>query len=321
MDELVILLFVVVGFYFVGVPIWLIILSGRISKLQKGGYGQPSPTPAPQKPQQVAQPSAPPSDIPAAVPSREEAQAPQVRKQVPPKPTRSFEEQVGGHIFQWLGIGALIIALVVFLKWSFDNGIIGETGRVVLGYMLAAGGMVAGDLLRKKYGTWSLAFTGGGALASYVVTWVALHAYNMFHPNLALAIYILTTAMVCLLAGHYKAIALAAFGIIGGLITPLLTGDVGSTADLLFYVLILDLGILALSYFTQWRELNALAFVGTLLWEIFAIQQHDIALSTLIFFAVGFGAIYLLVPALYNIVKAKASEPSDILMLLGNGIG
>ncbi|HLD32807.1 MAG TPA: DUF2339 domain-containing protein [Candidatus Peribacteraceae bacterium] len=322
--EIVYLVILLLLFYLIGIPLWLIALQGKIRRLQERIDQHPSTAPPSAVPEPVKQPATPPPPpplTPRVVAAREAVKEPKAEKQVPLKPAKSFEEQVGGHLFQWLGIGALLIALVVFLKWSFDNGIIGETGRVVLGYMLAAGGMVAGDLLRKKYGVWSLAFTGGGAFASYAVTWVALHAYHLFSPGLAFAIFILTTAVVCLLAGHYRAIALAAFGIIGGLVTPILSNSGGTTVELLSYVLILDAGILALSYFRQWRELNALAFAGTMLWEIYAIPRTDISLSTTLFFAIAFGVIYLIVPAIYNILQKKPSEPGDILMLLGNGIG
>ena len=137
---------------------------------------------------------------------------------------------------------------------------------------------------------------------------------------MAMALYIHTTVIIFLLAGYYKTIALAAFGIIGGLLTPLLTGEEGSIIGLLTYVLILDIGILALGHFRQWRVLNALTFIGTLLWEFYAFGSGDIARGHALMFMAAFGSIYLLVPAIYNIRKHLKSELGDLIILIGNGI-
>ncbi len=232
----------------------------------------------------------------------------------------SMEELVGVHWFQWIGIAALVAALLFFLKWSFDNGLIGPTGRTLIGYLLAGGAIVAGDRLREKYGVWSLAFTGGGAFGSFIVTWIAHQSYHLFPAPVAFAIYILTTVVVCLLAGYYNAIALAAFGIIGGFLTPFLTGGGGSTASLLLYVLILDIGIVALGHARQWRVLNALGFVGTALYEMYALSDGMFDQSFAFAFIAAFLVIYVLIPFYYNLVKQQKSEAPDLLILIGNAL-
>lgn len=233
---------------------------------------------------------------------------------------KSFEDRIGGNWFQWLGIAALVIALLFFLKWTFDNGWIGPTGRIFIGYVLCAAAMYAGDRLRAKYGEWSLAFTGGGALGCYIVTWIALHTYQLFPSPVAFAIYILTTLVVCLLAAYYSALPLAAFGIIGGLITPMLLGSGGSMFGLLLYILILDLGICALAHVRQWRVLHVIGLIGTALYEVMALASRELERPTAIAFALLFMAIYLLVPLVYNLWKRQKSEQADVLLLVGNAL-
>ena len=293
--------------------IWVIVLSKRtgdlrreMDELREGKVGAKArAVPA------AAEPEEPPV----------EQIKPQTKKvSEPAAPQRSFEERVGMQWFQWLGIAALIAALLFFLKWAYDNNLIGPTGRTVIGYVLAGIAIVAGDRLRGKYGVWSLAFTGGGALASYIVTWYALHNYQLFPSSVAMMVYVLTTVVICLLAGYYNSIPLAAFGIIGGLLTPLLTGEGGSVIGLLTYVLILDVGVLALSHMRNWRTLNGLAFVGTLLWEGYAFAEGGVDRQTAFLFMAAFGTIYLLVPAMYNIMRRSPGEFCDLVILIGNGI-
>lgn len=325
------LLILLVVFYFLGMPLWLLILSLRVRDMRRQVEEGGAPITAPKGPmpdgyapkvQQQPTESGIPVPAAAATTQKQEVPTPSAMKKASQKPAvhRSFEEQVGGHLFQWLGIGALIIALIVFLKWSFDNGLIGETGRTVLGYLFAAGAIAAGDLLRKKYDIWALTFTGGGGLASFIVTWIALHKYEMFSPTIGFGLFVLTTVVICLLAARYKALPLAAFAIIGGQLTPILTNSGGSTVDLLVYILILDLGVLLLSHFTQWRGLNAIALVCTVLWEFVALARGELELYGALYFIVGFGVIYVLVPALYNIVQQEESDATDVVMLVGNGL-
>ncbi len=308
------------AFYLIGMPILLFRLQARVKTLEAQNQGSVA-EPAKKK---ILKPIVPLEPMPEEVFAHAAAKIPKLKAEVktkaPPAGGKSFEEQVGGHLFQWIGIGALIIALIFFLKWSFDNGLIGPTGRIVLGYLLAGGAIVAGDRMRAKYGTWSLAFTGGGALASYIVTWIASHTYMLFPTSFAFVIYILTTVLVCVLAGYYNALPLATFGIIGGFITPMLLGQSGSTVSLLLYILLLDVGILVLGHKRQWRILNAVGLIGTMIYEIYALNDRTMNHTTALLFALGFLAIYMLVPLLYNVLQQKKSESADISILVINAL-
>ncbi len=319
------LLPLLVLFYLIVMPVWLLRLHGRVKTL-----GIRIDEMAAQKPARAARKikeEVPLQDL--QVPGNVSQEMDRLTAPTPAAATReqtrapaaqSFEEQVGGHLFQWLGIGALILALLFFLKWSFDNGFIGPTGRTLIGYLFVGAAMIAGDRLRGRYGVWALAFTGGGALGSYIVTWVALHTYHLFPSPIALGIFVLTTAVTCLLAGYYGAVALAAFGIVGGFLTPLLTGEGGSMTSLLLYILILDLGVFALGHMRPWRTLNALGLVGTALYEIMALMDGTIPRAYALAFIVAFTAIYTLVPYVYNLHRQLKAESSDLVILVGNAV-
>jgi uncharacterized membrane protein len=297
--------------YAVVLTIWIAQLSGRIERIERG---KPAVRPAP-TPKLAAQSAAKISPAPQAT---LRTAPPQVRSTAP---SASFEETVGAHWFQWLGIGALIIALVFFLKWAFDNGIIGPSGRTMIGYILAIGAMGAGHVLRKRYGSWALTFTGGGALASYIVTWTALHRYGLMDESVAMLLNILTTVATCVLAGRYNALGLALCGIIGGFFTPILTGSEGSVFMLLSYVLLLDLGVLVLAHMRRWHALNFAAFIGTAFWETYAfVFEADASLQMGIVFIALFASLYLAIPAAYTLVRKLPSQDADISILIANGL-
>ncbi len=308
------ILSILVLFYLVGVPVWIFFLQDRINtlerRLQDAGIN-PKMTPV-----------MPPMQKPAmASPARAQKPVAEVRTKEPVKQSQSFEQQVGGHLFQWIGIAALVLALLFFLKWSFDNGLIGPWGRTLLGYALCIGAGVAGDLLRKRHGQWALTFTGGAALGIFIITWIAQHTYGILPMEAAFGIELLTTVAVCLLAAKYNAVNLAALGIIGAFFVPMLAGSWDVVPYRLVFILLLDGGILALAHVRQWRALNLVALVGTLLHEFHAVSLGDISRPSALCFMAAFLGIYMLVPFVYNLRNKKPSDGTDVVTLIINAIG
>ncbi|MDD5055978.1 MAG: DUF2339 domain-containing protein [Candidatus Peribacteraceae bacterium] len=302
-------------FYLVILPILVFRLMGRVGALEREKEeGVPARRPVQKTEDRQVEP------LRATAPVASIAPKAATKAASPSQKGKSFEEQVGGRVFQWVGIGALVIALLFFMKWSFESGLIGPTGRTMLGYIFSGAAIIAGDRLRQKYGIWSLAFTGGGALGSFVVTSIALHTYRLFPEPIAIVIYILTTFVVCLLSGYYGSIPLAVFGIAGGFLTPVLVGGGGNTLGLLSYVLILDVGILALGHVRQWRWLNAFGLIGTGIYEVYALFDMQFDRSYAFMFIAAFFVIYVLVPYIYNLLKQQKSEPPDLVILLGNAL-
>lgn len=311
-------------FYLLILPILVFRLMGRVGVLEREKEEEAPVRPVQKTEDRRSEPLRATAPVASIAPKSP-------RKAVPPSQKgKSFEEQVGGRVFQWVGIGALVIALLFFMKWSFESGIIGPTGRTVLGYVFSGAAIIAGDRLRKRYGIWSLAFTGGGALGSYIVTSIALHTYHLFPQPVAIVIYILTTFVVCLLSGYYSSIPLAVFGIAGGFLTPVLVGWQGSVLSLLSYVLVLDVGILALGHVRQWRWLNAFGLIGTGIYQVYAVfdslkyrgvpDAFHFDRSYAFMFIAAFFVIYLLVPYVYNLLKQQKSQPPDLIILLGNAL-
>src|SRR5205823_8928365 len=114
----------------------------------------------------------------------------------------------------------------------------------------------------------------------------------------------------------------AFIGILGGFLTPvMLSTGKDNQSGLFSYVALLDLGILALAYFKDWRELNLLAFIFTQLtflgWSLSFYTSAKLWLTEL--FLTLFFLIFAVMSFLYNIVYQRKTSFRDLSLILLNG--
>ena len=63
---------------------------------------------------------------------------------------------MGGYkLLQKVGMIIVLIGMIVFLKYSFDNEIIGKLGRIFLSLLLAFTLIGTGEWYQRKYALWS----------------------------------------------------------------------------------------------------------------------------------------------------------------------
>src|SRR5258708_33308806 len=106
---------------------------------------------------------------------------------------------------------------------------------------------------------------------------------------------LVVTASTCAMALSQDAEILAVFAITGGFSTPLLLSTgVNREIALFSYLVLLDLGILALVIFKPWRRLLLLGFIGTLLLYVgwYAEFYNRSQLQATLIFATIFFAIF-----------------------------
>lgn len=187
-----------------------------------------------------------------------------------------WEWLLGGNWLARVGILAVVLGLVFFLRMAFDNDWIGETGRVVLGLLIGSALLGGGEYWRRKYAVWAQALTGGGIAILYLSVFAAFALYALIPPLPALGFFLLTTLTAAGLALRYEAMAIAVLGIWGGFAAPLLLAErLPDQRILLAYVLLLDLGVLALATFRNWRWFTLLGLLGSLL--LFGFWQWDLS--------------------------------------------
>ena len=235
------------------------------------------------------------------------------------RPDWDWEWLLGGNWLARIGVVALVIGIGFFLKLAFDNVWIGETGRVVLGLVGGLALIGAGEFWRGKYPIWALPLTGGGLAILYLSIFAAFSLYGLIPALLALGFFFLVTLTAAGLALRYESLSIAVLGILGGFITPILLGDqLPDQRVLLAYVLVLDLGVLALATFRNWRWFTLLGLVGSLVLYQFWRMELD---PGLLLASVGITVIFLIfvgATTLFHLLWRREPRSFDHALVLLN---
>jgi uncharacterized membrane protein len=233
----------------------------------------------------------------------------------------NWEWLLGGNWLVRIGMLALVIGVGFFLKLAFDNDWIGPTGQVALGLVGGVAFLGAGEYWQRKYPIWAQPVTGGGIAILYLSIFAAFSVYELITPLPALGLFFLVTATAAGLALRYEAVAIAVLGIIGGFITPVMLQERLPDARLLLaYVLVLDLGVLALATFRNWRWFTLLGLLGSLgLFGFGWVELHP----SLLLAQVGITCIFLIfigATTLFHVLWRRAAQAPDFSLMVLNAV-
>ena len=263
------------------------------------------------------------SPAPPAAPVPPQAKAPIVAQTSapPPKPAgppfippllsagkrtgaADLEGTIGKLWLNRIGIVAILIGVAYFLKYAFDSGWIGPSGRVAIGLLAGIAVIVWSEVFRKRGYvpfSWSMKAVGIGTL--YLSLWGAFQIYRLIPVEAAFGAMLLVTVSTITLALTQDAEVLAAFALIGGFSTPLLLSTGRNAEVFLFsYTGLLDVAMLVMVVFKPWRRLLWGAFIGTALlyagWfsEFYRDPQRTVTVAFTLFFAVIFASVPLVTP-------------------------
>lgn len=302
----------------------VVLMNERLASLERA-RGAPAPLPesAP----------APPTAPPVAVPLQEAA--PPVVGRVPPrkvKPLRTSEREweqiLGGSWLARIGVLSLVIGIGFFLKFAFDNDWIGPTGRVILGIIAGLVLLGLGYYWRKKYLILTQVLSGGGIAVLYLSIFASFAIYDLIHFYSAFVFLLLVSIASAALALRYNSVALAVIGILGAFVAPFILGSFGDRGidgtdrviQILVYIIVVDLGVLVLSTFRNWRWFTLLALVCSLIafgvwydkfrWEI-SLATSEVGLTLIFLIFVG-------ATTLFHIVWRRVPQAFDFALMLIN---
>ncbi len=166
-----------------------------------------------------------------------------------------------GNLVAKLGLAILFVGVGFLLKY------VAET--VVIPIELRLAGVVLADLallgwgwrMRGKRREIGLPIQGTAIAILMLVVFGASHRYALLPDGFAFTLLVLLTAFTCLLAVLQNAPWLAAFGITGGFLCPLMiSSGEGNHIALFAYYALLNAGVFALAITRAWRPLNLLGF-------------------------------------------------------------
>lgn len=240
------------------------------------------------------------------------------------KPTNSsLESAIGTRWIGRIGVLAILFGVAFFLKYSFDNKLIGETGRVILGIFWGAVFISVGEYLQKKndMGLYGQMLSGGGLAVLYLAMYAAFALYHLIPAPLATVGMLAITSTGMTLSIRYSTYSLAAIALLGGFLTPIMLSTGQNQPLTLFgYVLLLDIGTLLLLRFRQWPSLVAASLFGTVLlyfgWhsEFFNNDQRWLAFGIITVFFIFYN-FYILLSRLYS---PNAESKVDQFVIFGS---
>lgn len=259
----------------------------------------------------------------AAAAARPAAQRPKAGPAQPPAAKRNMEKFIGENLLNKIGIGILVIGIGIFVKYAIDQDWIGSIGRVLIG--LATGGVLLGiaHKLRNSYKSFSSVLMGGGIATLYFSVAIAFQTYGLLSQTASFLLMCAITAFGVLMSVSYNRLEIALIALVGGFATPFMAAQgEGNYVVLFSYLLVLNAGALALSWFRGWQAVRVLAYAFTSLlfggWMALEYTQ-DAAIP---FGGIGFASAFFVLFFLSNIAFAiRRKEPLksfDFVLLLSN---
>ena len=242
-------------------------------------------------------------------------------------PSRGFsvdwEQVLGKNWFAIIGALALTIGAGFFLKLAFDNDWIGPVGRVSLGIVIGIALLAAGEYSRRRVPLWAQPVTAGGIGILYLSIYAAFGLYDLILPLPAFLFLALVVVLSVLLALRYESLVIALLGIVGAFITPVLLGrDLPDPRLVLLYILVIDLGILAVSTFRNWRWFTMVGLAGSYgLFALWLDQFPSQSVLPVYLFLTGVFLVFVGATTLFHILWRRVPGPVDRALLTLNASG
>jgi len=186
----------------------------------------------------------------------------------------------GGNALVRMGIVIVFFGVAFLLRYAAQHSHVPIEIRLT---GVALGGMALltlGWRLRKARAGFAVALQGGGIGILYLIVFAALHLYALIPIAGALALLIAIAGLSAMLAVLQNAQSLALLGIIGGFLAPILAMSGSDDHFFLFsYYLVLNGGILLVSWHKAWRGLNLAGFIFTFgigtWWGVLTYRPED----------------------------------------------
>ena len=186
---------------------------------------------------------------------------------------------------RWIGVrgaavlGGVVLALagILFVRYSIERGLISPALRVAMGILAGLGAIGWSQRLRSRgYRINADALAGAGIVLLYAALWAAHALYGFLGAGAAYALMSLVTVACGVLSWRNASLLIAVLGLVGGFATPfLIATETDNPIGLFGYVLLLDLGLIALARRRGWSALALLALLGTrLLSGVLGVHAH-----------------------------------------------
>ncbi len=241
----------------------------------------------------------------------------------PPPKSNSFtlENFVGLKLIHFVGIIVLIIGLTIGVKYAIDINLISPALRIILAYAAGLALFFLSLKLKEKYELFSAILFSGAMASAYFTTYSALAYYSMIPRPVAFSIMLLLTIFTVYQSLKYNRAEIAMLGLVGAYGIPFFVrGNSDNITGLFSYILLINLGMLFLSFKKYWLSLNYLGFFTT--WIIYFsclyLDPEGRYYNAELFFAVAFYILFTLSTLGFKLYRRYEIQYSDSIILILN---
>lgn len=263
--------------------------------------------------QEVAPAAAP---LPAAPPPRPRAEP------------RDLEAKIGGIWLNRIGMVVFLLGAAFFLKLAYDWGWINETVRIAIGAAVAAVLLGLGERNRRRgFTAYGQGLTGGGIALLYFTIFASFYYYHLIDSTAGLGLLIVVTIGAVLLAVYHDAPAVAVIGLITAFLNPILfMVETPRFVLLMIYLILLNLGIIAVVYLKGWNFIRNISFILTgLLMTWVPLYRHfnpatGLAPAATQIYFTAFLLLFLSLPLLNVTLRRRRLQDQEIFIIIVGAI-
>ena len=280
----------------------------------------PTPAAGPAVPANAPAPAAPATPAPA----RKALAPPRLPAAEPPTPRRTAAELadlVGGHVLGWVGGLAVFVGVLLLLAVAIAHGWLGPVGRTFLALVGGLALLAAGAWLHERRGRTNAArIAVGSAIASLFATLVvATKVYDLVPAPVGLVLAFAVGAVAAVLAIRWTAPPIAALGIVGALLAPVLVGAAPSGVTVAFVFIAASAAVVVCTW-QRWSWLRFAVFACSLpQWALWLGPSRGVAPTVLVL--VAFGLLGFAGGAGYEVrVRALTLSASALVLVVANAL-
>ena len=214
------------------------------------------------------------SNWPGAAPGGRASQRPAPPPRGARLPSLDVEELLGARWSVLVGGAALALGALLLVRYSIEAGLIGPGLRVLFGLMLGAALIGAGEWTRRRatpaFNGVSIpaTLTAAGIMAIFAALYAAHALYGFIGPATAFVL-LGATGVGAMLAAALHGPILAALGLIGSFVTPVLVhSNSPSPWALVVYLLIVTAAAQGVARLRRMLPLGLAALGGATIWQV-----------------------------------------------------
>ena len=246
-----------------------------------------------------------------------------VQKTIPKQKSKSdWEQFIGENLINKIGILITVIGVAIGAKYAIDHELINPSTRITLAYLVGITLMLFAIKLKPKYLDFSAVLLSGSMAIFYFVTFISYSFYHFFSVEMTFVLMFVFTGFTVFSAIKYDRPIIAHLGLVGAYAVPFLLSDGSGRIGFFFsYILLVNVGILIISFLRNWKSLYFVSFGFTyliyLFWYAISFKSHLHFEFAFLFLCLFFITFYVTSLA-YKVLKKEQFVFEDILLMLGN---